>query len=243
MRKVPIQVTDSGLAAMCLAVQDLRQSMRLLFLALVEHATNQPLSRAEWAATIILSRAIESLESTELLVGFGRERDAAILILSMFELQYDLQYICLDRARAEQWLFHVKERKKPWTVFFLLQELHQKPGDLEAARHNYRRLSMIKHANPASGSMGFPLAIEGKQIVGRLESPPDLLMAYLFAAATVGSTIVDSAVGCFSGLLQSTSGSVELVHAQRDKVRSIMDQRIIEIVEWWRAARPNNSMA
>jgi len=236
MTPVNLTVPDPALQEMSLTVQELRQSMRQLYLQLVEQATVHVLTPAEWVATMILTRATECLQSIELLVAFGRDRDAAVLILVILELDYDLQYIRLDTTRANQWLSHSNEGRKPWSVTHLLQALHPDLADREAAQATYKQLSMVKHGNPASGTEGFPLGKHGRMLHARLSQHPDLLMAYLFSAAGSCAGIVDAAVACFATIEPSISALVGAVHSTSSRITRQMEERMVEILRSIRGA-------
>src|SRR6266496_6703234 len=59
-----------------------------------------PYTNARWAAMMILARASECLASIELLALHGQERDAAVLVVVLLELQYDVAYIAANLDRA-----------------------------------------------------------------------------------------------------------------------------------------------
>lgn len=88
----------------------------------------------------------------------NRVRDAAIVLLSFYELQLDLQFIARDLTRAETWIDHTREDKKPWSVSTQLKEIYVASRELEAERWLYRTYSMVKHCNPISTHLSFPLA-------------------------------------------------------------------------------------
>jgi len=103
----------------------------------------------------ILNRMAEASASVELLTSTGRWRDAAVLALVLAELRLDLAYIAQRPDRAGTWLAHQEEGRKPWRVGAQIRELFTEEVERNAEFGNYRHLSMIKHANPASGVLGF----------------------------------------------------------------------------------------
>lgn len=230
MRKVMITVSNPELQEMCLAIQEQREGMRKLFIALVHEATGRPLNRAEWVATMILTRATECIESVELLVAYGRDRDPAILLLSLLELEYDLKYISQGTDRADTWFEHSAKGRKPWTVAFLINSLHPDPSDREAAWETYRQFSMVKHGNPASGTFGFPLGKHGNILCYRFQEPPDLLIAYLFTASTIGQAITAAALSCFSSSSPAIAAIDSAVGSASKRVTRLMELRIIQIL-------------
>ena len=116
-------------------------------------------------AIAMLQRINELAASAEILLLKGRERDAAVLILSGYELQLDAMYIATDPQRADTWLDHARENKKPWRVRSLQEELFTDPNEFDAELEIYRRYSMVKHCNPLGGLFAFPIAVSR----GRME--------------------------------------------------------------------------
>lgn len=94
----------------------------------VNHFNEAHLSKSVGVAVIILKRLIESTKSGELLISSEFYRDASILVTNQIELRLDLQYITQDRTRAETWLAHTNEYRKPWKVSFLFEKLFEGNG-------------------------------------------------------------------------------------------------------------------
>jgi hypothetical protein len=136
----------------------------LLTALLSQSPSNAPVAPPQ-VAIAMLQRINELAASAEILLLKGRERDAAVLILCGYELQLDAMYIANDPKRADTWLDHARENKKPWSVRSQQEELFVDPDEFGAEVDNYRRYSMVKHCNPVGGLFAFPIAVSR----GRME--------------------------------------------------------------------------
>lgn len=136
----------------------------LLTSLLPQAPSNAPVAPPQ-VAIAMLQRINELAASTEILLIKGRVRDAAVLILCGYELQLDAMYIARDPARADIWLDHERENKKPWSVRSQQEELFMDQSEFDAEIDNYRRFSMVKHGNPVGGLFAFPIAVSR----GRME--------------------------------------------------------------------------
>jgi hypothetical protein len=121
--------------------------------------------------------------SIEILASKGRVRDAAVLILTLFELRVDLQYIAQDAQRETEWLEQAETRRKRWSVSSQLKHLYPNEKERELEAWFYEQCSMVKHGNPAGGQISFAASVEpGHLVLGKENF--DLLRGYLFAAAS-----------------------------------------------------------
>lgn len=150
---------DPDLLRCCVAVQKMRGTVSNFIQHIVAQLGSNPVTIANRTALAMLQRIAEGSLSTEILCMKNRVRDAAILILSLFELRLDLQYIANDLARADTWIDHTRENKKPWSVRTQLEELYRDKNELDAEIANYRQYSMVKHCNPAGLAFSFPVAV------------------------------------------------------------------------------------
>lgn len=140
----------------------------------VNHFKGAHISKSVGVAIIILKRLVESTKSGELLISKQFFRDASILVTNQIELRLDLQYISQDNTRAETWLSHTNQYRKPWRVSTLLDELFV-GNELDAEKDLYKRFSMVKHGNPVADTFGFPYAITDNQL--HIDSNHDALLA------------------------------------------------------------------
>ena len=140
----------------------------------VNHFKGAHISKSVAVAIVILNRLVESTKSGELLISNQYFRDASILVTNQIELRLDLQYISQDNTRAETWLSHTNEHKKPWRVSFLLDKLFT-GNEFDSEKDLYKRFSMVKHGNPVADTFGFPYAITDNQI--HIDSNYDALLA------------------------------------------------------------------
>ena len=154
----PPVLDDPDLVLWCLSTQRVRSKVVALLKAATSQLRERPLFAPTSAALAILHRMTEASLSAEILCSMNRVRDAAVLILCVHELRLDVQYLSQDSTRAEKWLSHAQEQRKPWPVAKQIRELYSSSREREAEEANYRRYSMTKHGNPVGGTFAFPLA-------------------------------------------------------------------------------------
>ena len=157
-RELP-NIDDPELVGCCSAVQNARNSLLDLLRDALGQLSNHPVTLPTRCALAGLARIGEAVLSAEVLCQKNRVRDAAILILSIFELRLDLQYIALDTSRATTWIEHAEERVKPWSVKKQLRAVYANSDELETQRELYRKYSMVKHCNPVGGDLAFPMTV------------------------------------------------------------------------------------
>ena len=153
-------INDRDLIRICVCVQDMRRILTALFKHVVSQLTRHPVTAPIRVTLAIVDRLAEGALSVELLCQKNRVRDAAIILLSLHELRLDLQYIALDLERANIWLDHAQEGKKPWQVARQMKAMYNRPDELEAERWLYRQYSMVKHCNPAGQIFAFGVAAD-----------------------------------------------------------------------------------
>jgi hypothetical protein len=115
----------------------------------------------------VLSRMMECLLSVFTLVAHGQNRDAGVLVLNLFELRLDLEYISHSKKREEVWLSHANQKRKPWLVtgnLGIIASLRPEAGECLAEDEMFKHLSMIKHGNPAGGEVSFRVGVEEGQL-------------------------------------------------------------------------------
>jgi len=157
LRELPT-INDPNLIKYCVCAQDMRRTVSDFLQNVTNQLAQHPVTTSIRVALAIMHRMAEGALSVELLCMKNRVRDAVILLLSLYELQLDLQYIALDLSRADIWIEHKPEDKKPWRVKLQLKEIYTDLNELDAEIHIYRMYSMVKHCNPAGESFVFPIA-------------------------------------------------------------------------------------
>ena len=138
----------------------MRRTVAALFKHVVSQLSRHPVTAPIRVTLAIVDRLAEGALSVELLCQKNRVRDAAIILLSLHELRLDLQYIALDLDRADTWLDHTQEGKKPWRVAGQIKEIYILPDELKAERWLYRQYSMVKHCNPVGQNFAFGIAAD-----------------------------------------------------------------------------------
>lgn len=143
----------------CHCIEQTRLTASNLLTDLLPQSPNNAPVAPPQVAIAMLQRINELAASAEILLLKGRERDAAVLILCGYELQLDAMYIANDPKRADAWLNHTRENKKPWCVRSQQEELFTDPEEFDSEVEIYRRYSMVKHCNPVGGLFAFPIAV------------------------------------------------------------------------------------
>ncbi|UCF32511.1 MAG: hypothetical protein JSV78_09260 [Phycisphaerales bacterium] len=182
-----------------LIVQDLRRASNKMFVTTVQQAGKRSLTKSNKFFLLALIRMTECLQSIELLISKNMKRDAAVLLLTLMELRLDMAHIADDKTRADEWFSHSKEGKKPWRVHDLINKLFPDESERKAWQANYRIFSMIKHGNPKSGTMGFPLGVEdGWLVVDRDPYDPNIPAVILFSAGSLCASMAKVAGSDFA---------------------------------------------
>jgi hypothetical protein len=121
--------------------------MRRTVSAFLQHIISQlgshPVTTPIRVALVIMNRLAEGSLSVELLCLKNRVRDGAILLLSLHELQLDLQYIALDPSRAGTWIDHTQKDRKPWHISSQMQEIYTTTNELDAEGAGVRSLFLV----------------------------------------------------------------------------------------------------
>ena len=143
----------------CVTVQTMRCTLSALVRHLISQLTVTPFTVPIRVVLSILYRLAEGAISIELLCRKNRVRDAAILLLSLHELRLDLQYIARNPRRADIWLDHTEDNRKPWRVAEQMADIYTTQDEFDAERSIYRQYSMVKHCNPVGQTFSFPILI------------------------------------------------------------------------------------
>jgi len=193
VRELP-NVDDPAVIACCVCAQKMRQTLAAFLHHIILQLKERPLTSTVRVTLATTLRMTEGAISVELLCVKNRARDASILLLSLYELQLDLQYIALDPSRAVIWLDHTEKSRKPWKVDSQLKEIYTKPNELATERNIYRLFSMVKHCNPTGESMTFPLAFTRKTMQMDLaQNNHPFIHGYLYGLGVCIQRLADAA--------------------------------------------------
>jgi hypothetical protein len=217
-------VTDPALQVMGARVSALRASVSRGLRALLDAWRGRAV-RAEFTMPIgVLLRMMECALSVEVLASKGRQRDAAVLILTLMELRLDLQYVAQDSSRASVWLEHAEKGRKPWRVGAQIKAIYQKSRERKAELANYQHFSMVKHGNPVGGIASFPAEMSTEGML--LRTDPDdrgslnLCITCLFAA---GGCLRDAFAAAVS-LTRATGAEIDQAAIDIDKAMAALNQ-------------------
>ncbi|PKM42071.1 MAG: hypothetical protein CVV03_10575 [Firmicutes bacterium HGW-Firmicutes-8] len=174
MDNIVIKVEGDKQHAFSSLLKEMQEIVNETISEVVSHYGKKPIEISNWVAIIILKRILESSKAGEILISNEFERDAAILLTNQIELRLDMIYVSLDFNRAEEWINHTHEHRKPWKVSELFKELYSDEDEFDNEKKLYRHFSMVKHGNPVGETFSFPLAIKN----GALSIPPtqDILL-------------------------------------------------------------------
>jgi hypothetical protein len=103
----------------------------------------------------IMSRIIRTYEAAALLLKEQYNPEAAVLILTQFELRFDLLYVASDITRATEWVEHENLKAMSATMRAKLVSLY-KPIEADRLYETFGYLSGIKHGNPIYSELAFP---------------------------------------------------------------------------------------
>ncbi len=230
-------VTDPELQAIGARVGALRASVSRGLGALLD-AWRDRVVGPEFTMTVgVLLRIMECALSVEVLASKGRQRDAAVLVLTLMELRLDLQYVAQDPTRASVWLEHADKGRKPWRVGTQIKATCQEPREREAEFANYQHFSMVKHGNPLGGIASFPVEMSTEGMVLRID-PDDkvnlnLCSSCLFAAGSCLRHAFWAAVS----LSRATGAEIDQAMVDIEKAMAALDQahnnHVHRMVEAW----------
>lgn len=199
-RELPF-TSDAGVQEIAVALGALRAEISGGLRAIVECYRDRTVDPGFRMCCACVLRMLECSISLEYLIAKGRHRDAATLLITLVELRLDLQYAALDESRVATWLSNLNRGRKPWRVATQIKSLFSE-SEQAAELEVYRDLSMVKHANPASGPAGFPVTVDADSLsLFHEQVDHNLSIAYLFGAAanikdgfSAATQLVDSAI-------------------------------------------------
>lgn len=232
IRELP-NIDDPQLIHYCVCAQELRRTTIAFAGDVLLQLTNHPVTTPIRVALAILQRIQEGVLSVELLCMKNRVRDAAIIILTLHELTLDLKYISQDVSRAEIWMDHAAEHKKPWPVASQIRAVCSTQNEQDAEQELYRMYSMVKHGNPVADNFSFPIAAKRDMLkldAARANSPMVwshiyALCGHLHAAALAAAKIWSTAglhVTDFVDKINTKMG--ELNKHNEEHIKSILIQ-------------------
>ena len=161
-------------------------------------------------------------------------------MLSLHELRLDLQYIALDRARADIWIDHTPEKKKPWPVARQMQEICSARDELDAERWLYCQHSMVKHCNPAGKNFSFRIAAYRDSLQLDYNSKNSAMARvnmfglgrHLHCAGSAGARIwVDEGI--------DVDGYIDRINEQWATLSKYNEEYIRSVLQGWTAESPD----
>ena len=136
-------VNDPSLQAIGAHAGALRASIAKGFTSLIAPFRSRVTGPPFFMCAGVLPRMLECALSIEVLASKGRQRDAAVLVLTLSELRLDLQYAAQDFTRASVWLANAEKGRKPWRVRTQIEAIHREPRVRAAELANYRNRPVI----------------------------------------------------------------------------------------------------
>jgi hypothetical protein len=133
----------------------------------------------------ILSRILRTHDAVMLLLKNQHYSEAAVLVLTQFELRFDLLYVSSDIKHATAWVEHENPKTLNTGVKAKLEKLF-KPAEAARLYETFGYLSGIKHGNPLYSEFALPGRSRGRRFViatGPIEDRfanmfSDVLLAY-----------------------------------------------------------------
>jgi hypothetical protein len=140
----------------------IRGPLEKLYLKLASYLPKNPTTIALLLA--IIRRELELTDSIFMLAVKSRIKDVGVLILNLYELTLDLQYISLNPGSEDAWMYNESESKKPWRISELQKAIF-KGDELTAEKSIFKEFSMIKHGNIAGKHIAFDVFIHDHKLV------------------------------------------------------------------------------
>ena len=225
-------IDDPNLIRSCICVQGMRRTLIAFFQHVLSQLISSPVTVPVRVTLVIVNRLAEGALSVELLCQKNRTRDAAILLLSLHELRLDLQYIALNRLRADIWLDHTREEKKPWSVMDQIKEVYTESNELNAELEIYRKYSMIKHCNPVGKNLTFGLAAERDALLldcGDNNSP--MICVHLLGLGGHIRSAVDAAASIWASEGLDIDGYADKISDQWRKLSRYNEEYILLLLQ------------
>lgn len=202
-------VEDQAVRQSIAALGALRSAVLRGFKATLSELHDTPVTSEFRLFVAIHLRMTEYCLSLEILLSKNRPRDAAILLLTLFELRLDLRYIVLDLSRVPVWLANSDRARKPWGVTKQIKAIFALEPERDAELEMYRFLSMVKHGNPVSGVSGFPVSVE-----------EDGLAFYKEEAGMNESKTISFGAGCY--LKDAFLAGIEILRLSPERLTDVL---------------------
>lgn len=214
-------VEDQAVRQSLVALGALRSAVVCGFQAILAEFRDKAATPEFCLFVAVQLRMTECCLSLEILISKNRPRDAAILLLTLFELRLDLRYIALEPSRAALWLANSDMTRKQWGVSKQIKAIFAIESEREAELEMYRFLSMVKHGNPISGISGFPVSVEEDALVlYRKEAELNQAMIIVFGA---GSYLRDAFLAGMEILPSLSERMVDVVTDIQNRARTLSD--------------------
>jgi hypothetical protein len=122
------------------------------------------LSEIVLAPMIIFSRIVRTHDAIQLLVNEEFYTEAAVLILTQFELRLDIAYTASEIKRATKWLSHEDKKWQVISISNKIKTLFTDEGERTKLNEIAGHLHGIKHGNPIYSELGFPVRRDGRKL-------------------------------------------------------------------------------
>lgn len=206
-----------------LIIQKMRTEVTRLINTIGEQATSTPMRQSNFVSLQILFRIREYMTAIELLISKGLARDAAILLLSLMELRYEMQYIAFDALHAGEWISRTRRRERPWKIEHLLKELFSDDLERQLETENHEFFLRMKHTDPMGDQPRFP--IKDDDVAS--SSKRDLAIC-LFCEGSECYRILKAAVHDLSESgfeIGSSKAAIEELYELQEKLQSLEQQK------------------
>ena len=175
-------ISDPKIIRTMVSVQKILITLHDFHMHVIKQHSYKPFTANTIVFFVIIPRILEGARSVMLLCQKNFARDAGILLINIHELRLDLEYIGISNERADVWLNHTKDNRKPWKVSDQIKELSEDKKEEDAMFSAYRYYSMAKHGNPVGKNLSFPISKLEKDVyqINRVQNNDPLIHHYMF---------------------------------------------------------------
>lgn len=148
-------------------VKEVREAGHELIRQMCDYFIREQISLSEivLAPMIIFSRIVRTYDAIKALISDEFYTEAAVLVLTQFELRLDIAYTASEIEHATKWLSH-EDRK--WQVMSIKKKIATLFDD-EAERSKLNEIAEhlhgIKRGNPIYSELGFPVRQDGRRVM------------------------------------------------------------------------------
>jgi len=206
-----------------LIIQKMRSEVTKLINTVGEQAISAPLCQSNFVSLMILFRIRECMLSIDLLISKGLARDAAVLLLTLIELRFEMEYIALDSLNADEWISQTRSQHRPWEIDFLLKELFQDDLERQAEKENYDHFLQMKYADPMGDQPRFPIKDDDSASASN-----DDLATCLFCEGSECYRILKAAARDLSDSgfeIQDNKAAIEELYELQENLHSLKQER------------------